>query len=619
MKFLEARHDLVQEAREFFHEILYDVADVPEALVSFQKTFYGSDQVAESLFDGFKLLRDFVKCRFDLLPRLGDLLLDAVPGAHGGLFQLVPAAGQRDDSSHRGADGHCDARGSGQDSHDGLQCRCDLRQSCQGRTAQLDRGSDAQQQRSGSSSEGAHHHEDLFHRFAQVRKTGRQLLDPLHEALDEGQQDLTKLDPDLRQRRFEDRDLSGKVVVHGVGHVLCSAGGIVDILGQVCEFLIRSVHDGQQAGHAVLAGKHRRVLRFLCLRQSGKLGAQVLQQLGQGLRLAVGLRDADAQLLHGLGGLLCGLGQPGEHAAQRGAGLACLDAAVGHQADGDGDVLIVIAQGAGERCDVFERLTHHAHVRVADAGRLRQHVGEFSGVCSTLSERGQRVGHDVRRSAQLLAGGGGQVHDALKAVHHFLGVPAGHGHVFQGLAGLRRAEFRRHAHLAGLFAQRFQVLRGSAGDRGHLRHLGFKVGSGFHRHAKTRHDRRRHPCGQGLADVRDVRADGFHLLTNGLDLLRGDGAEGLILFFQPFQPLLGVDDLPLKCVPLFRSDAFLLHALELGEPVLRALDGCLQLLLLLHQERRVAGVQLQQLVDVLEGARAGRQLLVDLFELLGKF
>ena len=110
-------------------------------------------------------------------------------------------------------------------------------------------------------------------------------------------------------------------------------------------------------------------------------------------------------------------------------------------------------------------------------------------------------------------------------------------------------------------------------------------------------------------------AEVIHGLPGGLDLLRGDAAEVLIFLLEPVEALLRCDDFALKVIP-FRGafcDA-LLRVFERFETFLCRLDRAFEVFLFLRQKLYVAGIELEQLVDVFEVGLRFAELLVHALE-----
>ena len=218
----------------------------------------------------------------------------------------------------------------------------------------------------------------------------------------------------------------------------------------------------------------------------------------------------------------------------------------------------------------------------------------------------QCIRDDIGGSRQVFAGSRREVHNALDAVQHVAGLPAGHGHVFHGGGCLGRAELCLRAHLAGLLPERFQIVAGRAGDSGNLAHAGVKVGGSL--------DRRGAEADDSSGGRQKLLTDAGNVLTDRLQLFafRGDLLKRCARLvggcLQLFKLLLRLDDFPLERVILLLGDfafcqrliGLLGGSLQRLQLFLRLFDSVRQELMLLGKEFRVAGIQFEQLFDILE-------------------
>ena len=125
-----------------------------------------------------------------------------------------------------------------------------------------------------------------------------------------------------------------------------------------------------------------------------------------------------------------------------------------------------------------------------------------------------------------------------------------------------------------------------------------------------------------LARVLHLASELLHLLPGCRDLLRLDGAKVLILLFQAFEALLCLRNLPLQSIVLILRDCAVLERLVclLGgflqciQLLLGGIDLLLECLIFLGQKLRIAGVHLQEFVDVLQFGLRVFDLGVDTLE-----
>ena len=218
----------------------------------------------------------------------------------------------------------------------------------------------------------------------------------------------------------------------------------------------------------------------------------------------------------------------------------------------------------------------------------------------------QSVRHNIRSSRQILPGSRRQIHDPLNAVQHVPGLPPGHSHIIHSLRRLRSGELRLTPHLPGLVPQGIQLLPRRPGHRRHLAHGRIKIRSHLHRsRGKPAHSRRhRHQLPPGPLNRRTHIPQ---LLPRGPNLLQSHRSL-LRLPLQVPQGLLRLRNLPLQSIilapgnlPLRQS---LIRLLPRQPQRLQLLPGLPHSLgqkpLLLRHQLRIAWVQLQQLVHVLQ-------------------
>ena len=215
------------------------------------------------------------------------------------------------------------------------------------------------------------------------------------DAPDGRHQDFTKGDGKLLQLGFQDGQLTGKVVLHGRCHRFCSAVAVVDGIGELVDILRGSVHQGEEAGHGVLAHKGLCSLRLLGFRQAGERGAAIGEDIGEVAHGAVRISGSDGDVSDGFTGNLHFSGQIVHDGTKRGTGLRGLDTGIGHQADCLGSVLSGETECTGDGRTVFEGLAHHGDVGVGIAGGRRKDIREVPGVLSGEAERGQCICDDV--------------------------------------------------------------------------------------------------------------------------------------------------------------------------------------------------------------------------------
>ena len=127
---------------------------------------------------------------------------------------------------------------------------------------------------------------------------------------------------------------------------------------------------------------------------------------------------------------------------------------------------------------------------------------------------------------------------------------------------------------------------------------------------------------QGLARALHLAAEFLHLLPGRGHLLCLDGPEVLIFLLQAFQLLLGLGNLPLQGIVLLFGDRAVLQSLvclpgcflQCIQLLLCRLYLLLQSLILLGQQIGIAGVHLEELVNILQLGFCITDLGVDTLE-----
>ena len=216
----------------------------------------------------------------------------------------------------------------------------------------------------------------------------------------------------------------------------------------------------------------------------------------------------------------------------------------------------------------------------------------------------QSSGHRV----QVAALTGCQVHGRSQCCSRLFRVKAGTGEI-QGRCGrILHAEggiCRRVLH--GFVQKLCLLLRVAHGLVGELHGL---IDLGKARHASRAHSskgKRDMRC-QGLARALHLAAEFLHLLPGRGHLLCLDGPEVLIFLLQAFQLLLGLGNLPLQGIVLLFGDRAVFECLvclfggflQRIQLLLCRLYLLLQSLILLGQQIGIAGVHLEELVNILQ-------------------
>ena len=108
----------------------------------------------------------------------------------------------------------------------------------------------------------------LLLRFAHAVQFIHECLHLGDHGADGGHQQLAEGDGKLLQLGFQDGQLSFQVVLHGIGHVFRHTVAVFNGRGQIVYILRRGVHQGEKAGHGILANKRLRRSRRLRLGQT---------------------------------------------------------------------------------------------------------------------------------------------------------------------------------------------------------------------------------------------------------------------------------------------------------------------------------------------------------------
>lgn len=99
----------------------------------------------------------------------------------------------------------------------------------------------------------------------------------------------------------------------------------------------------------------------------------------------------------------------------------------------------------------------------------------MTGIHSRQTKGSQRIRDDIRGSRQVFTGCRGKVHDALDAVQHIPGLPAGHRHILHSGGSFGGGKLGLGTHLAGLFTQGIEVRAGRTENGGDPAHFLIKV------------------------------------------------------------------------------------------------------------------------------------------------
>ena len=105
----------------------------------------------------------------------------------------------------------------------------------------------------------------------------------------------------------------------------------------------------------------------------------------------------------------------------------------------------------------------------------------MTGIRSRQAKGSQRIRDDIRGGRQVLTGCSSKVHDALDAVQHIPGLPAGHRHILHSGGSFGGRELGLGTHLAGFFTQGIKVGACRTGNSSDLAHLLVEVRCGLHR------------------------------------------------------------------------------------------------------------------------------------------
>ena len=241
-------------------------------------------------------------------------------------------------------------------------------------------------------------------------------------------------------RAVHQGQLAVEVVQLDICHALGRPSAVVDAVGQGSIVGVGGVQDGQQAVVTALAGDGLGIGHPFGLGHLLEVTPQLIDGGAKVFHGAVRLDRAVFILAEGRAGEGDALQQPIEGVPQGCTGDAALDAAVGHQSHGHGHVLDAVPQGPGHGCGHLERLAHDGYVGVGVGGRRCQDIGEVCRVLRRQAEGAEAVGDDVRHHSQVFPGGRRQLKNAIHALEHIVCVPARHGHVAHGVAGLLGGE-----------------------------------------------------------------------------------------------------------------------------------------------------------------------------------
>ena len=312
--------------------------------------------------------------------------------------------------------------------------------------------------------------------------------------------------------------------------------------------------------------------------------------------------------------------------------LGSLDAIVGEDAEGgvqfSGAALDRLRRSADGQDGVAE-LGHRCICGGRGFCHLIHHRG---GLVCTHAQGGHGIRHHVGGRGQVDAARRRQVEDGGERVAHFLGVIPGESQVVQCLGAFAGGEGRLAAHLLCQGGEGVHGVHALAVDRGHgvlgdahgglhLGHGGLEAGGGGDSGAAKAHHRGGDRLGKGFAHPGHLIAHSLELVAHLSDFLKSD-RRIFRLPLQILEFLFGFDDLPLEGVILRLGDlpvgegliGLLRCRFQRGQFLLGLRDGLAQQPVLLRQQLRVAGVQLEQLIDIPEAALGGGEGLVHIFE-----
>ena len=160
-----------------------------------------------------------------------------------------------------------------------LHTGCQLHKALHGYTDFGDQGADDDEQRPQRSNDQADGQDCFPLAFAHAVQLVHECLnltdnspDGRHQHLAEGYGQFLKL-------RFEDGQLPGQIVLHGLCHLRGSAVTVVDGGAEFFYILRSGIHQGEEAGHGVLADQRFRGLRSFRFRKLRKGPTAVRQNI----------------------------------------------------------------------------------------------------------------------------------------------------------------------------------------------------------------------------------------------------------------------------------------------------------------------------------------------------
>ena len=263
------------------------------------------------------------------------------------------------------------------------------------------------------------------------------------------------------------------------------------------------------------------------------------------------------------------------------------------------------------------------HIQGRIVTRSGKDIGIFAGVVEGVMEAVDGGNQASGNCIEVAALTSGQIHGRGQRRRRFLCCQTSTGKVQTGIRRIAHAVCRIGCSFGHRAFQQFslfsRVTHGLVGQRHDLIDLGIL---GCRNGAKADHgSRRRH---DGLACALDLLADLLHLFTSSRDLLRTDGAELVHLGIETFQLLLGLCNLTLQGVPfravVIASEFHLRRRFfERFEALFGGVNGCGQIGEFLLEQFGVAGIQLQQLIDVFQIVLTLTRRPVNIGERLGQF
>ena len=315
------------------------------------------------------------------------------------------------------------------------------------------------------------------------------------------------------------------------------------------------------------------------------------------------------------------------------AAFRALDAVIGKDAKRGVQLRRAALDRLGSCADGQNGFTQLGDRGVCGGSGLGHLIHHRIGLAGSHAQSRHGVRHHIRSRCQINAASRREIQHGGQRIINFLGIVTGQRQVVHGIRALAGGECRLGTHLLGKIPECFHRIDGLAVEFGHgvlgdahgglhLAHGGVKVRCGLNRRrAKARHSGSHRE--QLLTGTGNLIPGGLQLIAYFFNL--GESGIGLdSLFLQALQFLLGFDNLPLEGIILVlpKVAAFqLCFGLFLGQLqriqlFLGGADGVLQQLLLLGQQFRIGGVQLQQLGHILQtglGCFDGR---VDAFQRL---